>query len=383
MMEKRAVILLVVVAAIIGSIAYLESLNQSNSIQPAQEPASAGAQQEQGVPPVQLSEADRERIAQKEKQYTLAPELAGIAGTFNADHGLTMRSQRGKIVLVDFWTYSCINCIRTMPYLKEWHGKYADNGLVIIGVHTPEFEFEKNADNLQDAITKYGIAYPVVQDNDMQTWRAYQNRYWPRKYLVDADGFIRYDHIGEGGYAETEEMIKKLLAERGENVSGVTIGEDKKKIAMPLTPELYAGYSFAIPRGQNIGNKGGLQKGTPDYAWPSDLVKNAFSLSGKWTSTPDSLIAAEDGARVFLPYAASQLHIVADSGGRLMRLKVLLDGKPLDESNAGSDVRIDGEQSSLIVTEPRLYTVVDAGYDSHTLELVAEQGFTFNSFTFG
>src|SRR5919107_290699 len=127
---------------------------------------------------------------------------------------IDLKDLKGKVVLVDFWTYSCINCIRTLPYLVDWNEKYADKGLVIVGVHSPEFEFEKNVDNVKAAVQKYGIKYPVVQDNDKGTWDAYENRYWPRKYLIDNEGYIRYDHIGEGGYAETEKVIRSLLAER-------------------------------------------------------------------------------------------------------------------------------------------------------------------------
>ncbi|MBI2138258.1 redoxin domain-containing protein, partial [Candidatus Woesearchaeota archaeon] len=169
-----------------------------------------------------LSEDDFQRISEKSKKYPLAPELAGIAGYLNTDgEEIRIADYRGKkAVLIDFWTYTCINCIRTLPHLAEWDKKYRDKGLAIIGVHTPEFNFEKEKKNVEMAIKKYGIPYPVVQDNDYATWSAYQNRYWPRKYLVDADGFIRYDHIGEGGYDDTEEMIQKLLMELGPEIAG-------------------------------------------------------------------------------------------------------------------------------------------------------------------
>ncbi|HLD80526.1 MAG TPA: thioredoxin family protein [archaeon] len=146
--------------------------------------------------------------------YPRAPELAGIAGYVNVEQGFTLESVKGKVVLVDFWTYSCINCIRTLPYLTAWHEKYKDKGLVIVGAHTPEFEFEKDPENVKRAVEKHGIEYVVVQDNDYATWRAYRNRFWPHKYLVDAEGFVRYDHIGEGAYDETEDVIRKLLMER-------------------------------------------------------------------------------------------------------------------------------------------------------------------------
>src|ERR671925_1793917 len=146
-------------------------------------------------------------------QFKLAPELTKITGFINSEQ-ITLADLRGKVVLVDFWTYSCINCIRTIPYLNAWHEKYADQGLVIVGVHTPEFEFEKDYNNVQAAVEKFHIRYPVAQDNEKGTWEAYENRYWPRKYLIDTEGYVRYDHIGEGGYAETEKVIQSLLRER-------------------------------------------------------------------------------------------------------------------------------------------------------------------------
>jgi len=146
-------------------------------------------------------------------QFKRAPEFAETNEYINTAP-IKLADLRGKVVLVDFWTYTCINWIRTIPYLVDWNEKYANNGLVIVGVHTPEFEFEKNIDNVKAAVDKFGLKYPLVQDNDKGTWNAYENRYWPRIYLVDTEGYIRYDHIGEGGYAEIEKVIQSLLQER-------------------------------------------------------------------------------------------------------------------------------------------------------------------------
>ena len=143
-----------------------------------------------------------------------APELTGITGWINSEP-FTLESQRGKVVLVDFWTFNCVNCIRTFPYLKKWHQKYAENGLVIVGVHSPEFEFERSLENVMAATIKHGLEYPVAQDNGFATWRAYTNRYWPAKYLIDKNGYIRYTHFGEGAYSETEQKIVELLTESG------------------------------------------------------------------------------------------------------------------------------------------------------------------------
>lgn len=146
-------------------------------------------------------------------QFKKAPEFDRVTGYLNTKP-IGLSDLKGKVVLVDFWTYSCINCIRTIPYLVDWNEKYADKGLAIVGVHAPEFEFEKNIENVKEAVERFGIKYPVIQDNDKGTWNAYQNQYWPRKYIVDNEGYVRYDHIGEGGYAETEKVIQSLLQER-------------------------------------------------------------------------------------------------------------------------------------------------------------------------
>lgn len=149
-------------------------------------------------------------------QFRKAPEFAAIANYVNTNNSeqLSLEDLRGKVVVVNIWTYSCINCIRTLPYLNDWHEKYEDKGLVIVGIHTPEFGFEKDINNVRSAVDDFGIKYPVLQDNDKGTWDAYENRYWPRKYVIDTEGYIRYDHVGEGAYAETEKVIQYLLAER-------------------------------------------------------------------------------------------------------------------------------------------------------------------------
>src|SRR3989344_5869330 len=187
-----------------------------------------------------------------------APEIIPGGAWFNTQP-LTLAALKGKVVIIDFWTYSCINCQRTFPHLNAWWSKYKDEGLLIIGIHTPEFEFEKDYENVNKAVEKYKIMYPVVQDNEYKTWRAYKNRYWPRKYLIDIDGFIVYDHIGEGSYEETEKKIQGLLEERNKilhmreeiNIPITEISQDAIDVR---TPEIYFGYEFS--RGQ-MGNKEG------------------------------------------------------------------------------------------------------------------------------
>ena len=199
-----------VVALIVGFAVYFNSpeLNKSSSAQKGVDGFASNVAVDSNTGKITKAQYSIDK-----SQFSKAPDFAGISGYINT-HPITLKDLKGKVVLVDFWTYSCINCIRTLPYLADWNAKYADKGLVIVGVHTPEFEFEKNIDNVKAAVQKFGIKYPVLQDNDKGTWNAYGNSYWPRKYLIDSDGYIRYDHIGEGGYAETEKIIQTLLAER-------------------------------------------------------------------------------------------------------------------------------------------------------------------------
>ncbi|MFQ5573475.1 MAG: redoxin family protein, partial [Nitrosopumilaceae archaeon] len=199
--SKTAIILGMAVAAIIVGISVGFSTLESTSFEPSQ----SIVQNEEGS--IQVTSIDKSR-------YKLAPDLVGIANYINTTPEQLAKEIEGKVVLYDIWTYSCINCVRTLPYVTAWNEKYADDGLLIIGIHSPEFEFEKNLNNVQMAVDKYGINYPVVLDNEWETWKAFENRYWPRKYLADHEGYIRYDHIGEGAYQETEKIIQQLLEER-------------------------------------------------------------------------------------------------------------------------------------------------------------------------
>jgi len=324
--------------------------------------------------------------------YVKAPEFSGIAGWINSP-SLTMQSLRGKVVLIDFWAYSCVNCIRTFPHITSWNAKYNDSGLVIIGVHTPEFNFEKDYNNVLFATRKYDITYPVALDNDYLTWTAFQNMYWPREYLIDRNGNIRYDHIGEGNYDETEMQIQKLLAEMGNNMTAtglVNLTDDTPKT--DNTPELYVGYNFAHSRGQDIGNpEGTIIYKTINYTMPNkpinkpDGIKpDTVYVDGLWTSNPDNLATASDSASsIYLSFIAKNANIVAASNISTIA-EVLLDGKDISSDVAGSDVEYIGGKAYMNVSEPRLYDVYDGPYGRHLLQLVAmQQGFTFNSFTFG
>ncbi len=319
-------------------------------------------------------------------QYKLAPELTKVSGYINSEP-FQLKDLRGKVVVVDFWTYSCINCIRTIPYLNSWYEKYADDGLVIVGVHTPEFEFEKDPDNVKAAVEKFGIKYPVVQDNDKGTWQEYQNRYWPRKYIVDDEGYIRYDHIGEGGYAESENVIRSLLKERATNLgSNISIDspstgpQDVQSVDFGKihTPELYFGYAFA--RAQ-LGNSEVFR---PDQVVnysieDKELKPNAIYLSGQWKNNPDHMELQGPAGRIELQYSAKSVNIVAGGTGKIF---VSEDDSALTEESLGKDLLEDG---SATIDGQRLYNIVShSAYGDHHLVInVIGEGFQIYTFTFG
>lgn len=320
-------------------------------------------------------------------QFKLAPELAKISGYINTDQ-VTLADLKGKVVLVDFWTYSCINCIRTIPYLNAWHEKYADDGLVIVGVHTPEFEFEKNYNNVKAAVDKFGIEYPVVQDNDKGTWKAYENRYWPRKYLVDNEGYIRYDHIGEGSYAETEKVIQSLLSERaaymGANVTfdqSTSSPENAQSVNFSRidTPELYFGYQFARAP---LGNPEGFKPDqTVAYTIAEDatIASNRIYLDGEWKNNADQMELQGESGRIVLSYSAKAINIVAGGSGEL---QISEDGLDLTGSSRGQDVSEDG---AVAVDGQKLYNLaMHEEYGRHQIVIdVSGKGFEIYTFTFG
>ncbi|HJS68937.1 MAG TPA: thioredoxin family protein [Nitrososphaera sp.] len=320
-------------------------------------------------------------------QFKMAPELAKISGYINTDP-VTLADLKGKVVLVDFWTYSCINCIRTIPYLNAWHEKYADDGLVIVGVHTPEFEFEKDYNNVKAAVEKYEIEYPVAQDNDKGTWKEYENRYWPRKYLVDNEGYIRYDHIGEGSYAETEKVIQSLLLERaaymGANVTfdqSTSSPENAQSVNFGRidTPELYFGYQFARAP---LGNPEGFKPDqTVAYTIAEDatIASNRIYLDGEWKNNADHMELQGESGRIVLSYSAKAINIVAGGSGEL---QISEDGSGLTGSSRGQDV---SEEGAVAVDGQKLYNLaMHEEYGRHQIVIdVSGKGFEIYTFTFG
>jgi cytochrome c biogenesis protein CcdA/thiol-disulfide isomerase/thioredoxin len=308
----------------------------------------------------------------------VAPEFAGTQRWFNTPGGrpLTLRALRGHVVLVDFWTYSCINCIRTLPYLNAWNARYASKGLEIVGVHTPEFPFEHSAANVAQAISQNGIRYPVVQDNNYDTWNAYNNEYWPAEYLIDTRGRIRLTDFGEGEYAAKERAIRALLAEGGAAGLGAsTVVRAEQPSEQETTPESYLGAEKA-ERFQGAAVVPGIHDYGRDTTPPAP---EHLRYGGSWRVQALSATAL-GGATLSLDFRARKVFLVAGSTSGTRPLRVSLDGEPIAPASAGSDVR--GAVAS--VSFQRLYRIVELPrVERHVLTLTAAPGTTVYSFTFG
>lgn len=249
-----------------------------------------------------------------------APELIPGGVWFNSDP-LTLAQLKGKVVLIDFWTYSCINCQRTLPYLRSWWEKYNNKGLVIIGVHSPEFAFEREEKNVKAAISDFGLKYPIVQDNNFDTWMAYDNHYWPAKYLIDKDGYIRYSHFGEGKYDDTEKVIQELLAEMGTDIA-IPINNPSYQV-YSKTPETYLGYgrieNFASPEIISP-NKLSL------YSSPKTLPDNGVAFEGNWI-VMEEYANPQKGAKLFLNFESKEVFLVMRTSASPAKVKVYVDDK--------------------------------------------------------
>jgi cytochrome c biogenesis protein CcdA/thiol-disulfide isomerase/thioredoxin len=322
-------------------------------------------------------------IAAGLKDVGTAPEFTDTEDWFNTGVGghsntpLTLASLRGRVVLIDFWTYTCINCIRTLPYLKAWDATYRGQGLEIVGVETPEFSFERDASNVASAISQFGIKYPVVQDNEMGTWNAYGNEYWPADYLIDARGQVRYATFGEGDYSQTETAIRALLAEAGHEVAAAHAHPaDVIVPSQEATPETYLGTA----RGQ--GWVSGPVAGVHDYGagHPGPLQVNEFAFSGTWNTAAQPVTAVAN-AGIDVEFQAKHVYLVLSrAGGSSGQVQVLLDGRPISAADAGADVH----NGVVTVEGERLYTLVSLPHNSHhRLSLRFAPGVTGYAFTFG
>ncbi len=330
------------------------------------------------------------------------PEF-GPGDWLNTGQPLSREALRGRVVLVDFWDYTCVNCIRTLPYLTSWHDRYADCGLTVIGVHAPEFRFARSRAHIEAALEEHGIRYPVLLDNDYRTWERFANRAWPGKHLIDHRGYIRYRRDGEGFYAETERAIQAALRLRDPSLTLPALLPPLREEDTPgavcfrPTPELHAGYE----RGA-LGNREGYAPGSPlayRLPLPAEQTEPYFYVGGIWQAEAESLtFAGQDGGRITLPYRAAGVNAVlspsSDPVELLLNLRpspalpvveVRLDGRPLTPANAGEDIEYDdGGISIVLVTRPRLYRLVqEPVFGPHTLELIFHaHGLALYAFTF-
>jgi cytochrome c biogenesis protein CcdA/thiol-disulfide isomerase/thioredoxin len=321
------------------------------------------------------------------KNYGMAADFTGATAWINSPP-LTLAQLKGKVVIVDFWTYSCINCLRTLPYVKAWAAQYADQGLVVVGVHTPEFAFEKQEANVRKAVKDLGVTYPVAMDSDWTIWKAFKNQYWPAHYFLDTTGRIRYEHFGEGGYDESEQAIRLLLAER--NGKAPTVGAAKVDLApvaiasqdlLAISPETYVGFGKA----QHFASAGGLAHDAfKTYAFPAELAADNWALSGPWKTTAESSMPAKAGAALRMRFHARDLNMVLGpkTPGAKAHFRVLIDGKP-PGADHGLDTDADGNG---VITDQRLYQLVrqGAGMKDRTFEIdFLDANAELYSFTFG
>ena len=315
------------------------------------------------------------------------PSLGGAADWLNSQQ-LTAGNLRGNVVLVQFWTYTCINWLRTLPYVRAWSDKYKPQGLVVVGVHTPEFSFERDIDNVRTAVRDMSIQYPVAIDSDYAVWRAFENHYWPALYFADVDGRIRHHRFGEGDYEESEMVIQHLLAEAGRtDADGDVVWVDPRGIEVAAdwsnleSPENYVGYE----RTENFASPGGEEPDEPRlYEIPERLELNQWAISGTWTMTAEFAEVIEPRASVASRFHARDLHMVLGPAerGSSVRFRVLIDGDPPGRAS-GADV---DDQGNGAVTDQRLYQLIrqPGAVGSHTFKIeFLEAGVRAYAFTFG
>jgi thiol-disulfide isomerase/thioredoxin len=324
-----------------------------------------------------------------------APEFPAGVKWLNSEP-LTLQSLRGKVVLIDFWEYTCVNCIRTFPYLRAWNQKYKDKGLVIIGVHTPEFKFAKDEGNVAKGASKYGLTWPIVNDKDYQVWHTWGNRYWPAKYLIDAQGQARYFHPGEGGYDRTEQWIQKLLKEANPRVELPEFtpplrGADKPgAVCYPTTPELYMGFERGSSEG-TLGNREGYKPGQlVTYKDPGRWEDGMIYLHGPWKNQPEAMVSTRTSTEP-RDYLAVKYHaleanaVLRPEFAKPIKAWIYQDNKPIAVADRGLDVQVDAEGRTFIMVEQsKMYSLTkNASFGQHTLRIApSEPGLGFYTFTF-
>lgn len=316
-----------------------------------------------------------------------ARDFTNLRGWINSSP-LKMEDLKGKVVLLDFWTYSCVNCIRTLPHMRLLHDRYGKDQFVLVGVHTPEFEFEKDPANVAAAVRRFAIEYPVAIDSENTTWKLYGNQYWPRQTLIDAKGIVRWEHAGEGDYNKMEQMVQNLLKETGAKPEK-KLGTDKDilgafEYSSKTTPEIYTGSL----RSQGFGNGQVCVPGScTRYIDPKDYSRDVPYLEGDWTQFPEYVAhATSDPGYIALKYAARNANaVLGTSGQAVATVNVELDGKPVERDKAGIDVMWDKTGSYLTVKENRLYDIIRTKkFETHEMRLQTTlDGFRVYSYTFG
>jgi thiol-disulfide isomerase/thioredoxin len=311
-----------------------------------------------------------ETIAEKNKKYPYEKEISTPDGFINTDgKPITLAELKDKVVLLDIWTYSCINCRRTLPYIESWYEKYKDQGFVVVGLHTPEFSFEKVQSNVEKAVKELGLTYPIVMDNDFSTWNAYGNQYWPRKYLIDIDGYVIYDHIGEGGYEETEKAIQYALEERTKKLGmsdDVPTGfvQNKSENLNVGSPETY----FGASRNEYLANGNTQTVGMQNFIIPKEINPNSLYLEGLWNITPE-YAETKSEAQVVFKYYSKNIYMVASSP------------EPIDVSVYQDGVFI----KKVTIKDDKLYSLIEGqNSEIHTLLLkIPKADLKAFTFTFG
>jgi thiol-disulfide isomerase/thioredoxin len=325
-----------------------------------------------------------------------------LAPDFNCDVWLNSAplrpaKLRGKVMLIDFWEYTCINCIRTFPYVRRWNALYAPFGLVVIGVHTPEFAFGRETARVAEAVHRFGFTFPIAVDSDYKVWNAFHNEAWPAKYLIDKDGNIAFTHLGEGDYAEFERHIQELLAEANPALKFTDPKFNPSQDSMgggceSPTPETYLGFE----RGERLSSPGGYRRGRASYTAPSAVPIDGYALSGRWLATPEAVDHPIDatpgtsgtspGDSLVLHYRARSVYLVAGSDdGKAGSLYVMQDGRPLPKDARGVDVKTDSQGRTLVeLAGKRMYYLIEnTNFGEHMLSLNAAFGLSLYSFTFG
>ncbi len=311
---------------------------------------------------------------EKAKLYSPAKEIIPGGGFINSKEFSLKDLVGKKVILLDFWTYSCINCLRTLPYLKMWHQKYKDQGLEIIGMHTPEFDFEKDYSNVSKAVKDLGVEYSVVQDNNYSTWNAYKNKYWPHEYLIDIDGYIVHDKIGEGGYDQTEREIQAALKERDRTLGlpdtvpgGIVNPTDAVAVSQTeaQSPETY----FGAGRNEYLGNGARGAVGKQRLSLPPIINENTLYLDGEWNFENQFAENSGGNAKIIYKYSAKNVYFVASSKEGI-NIKILKDGK---------------ESGNVFIKDNKLYKLIGGSdYGDHTIEIQIEKpGLQAFTFTFG